>query len=1115
MSLDNVYLGQEPVSFPNQQWFQSVSWYQALTLPERIASLRANQSQMLQVKVNTNLAQRRMQRWQSQPPFTANSLFAQRLVIDGVNEDEFFNLLGESIEAVRNRQSSIPQWLQEIACAFSSPANSNAISCLNGLHEHDLSGFLYAIEPLVQRGIDRLHAGIQTLIQNYSNPPFNPQTIEGMLFAKVPNQLLRILSGTMVLELNVARLQNLLLGETPKERFHSFVQLLRQHNMALKLLNEYPVLARQITVCIEQWVASSLDFLQHLCADWHNICTTFNANQDPGKLVALDSSLSDGHRGGRSVIIAKFELGLQVVYKPKSLAVDVHFQALLSWLNQRGEHPSFRILKVLNRGTYGWVEFVDPENCNSVEEIERFYKRQGNYLALLHALSATDFHFENLVAAGEHPVLLDLEALFHPRFNTTVAQQADELAREIMAESVLRVGLLPQFLWVDAESEGVDLSGLGAVTGQLTPIGVPHWEGIGTDEMRFTRKRTAIRGANNCPKLHGTEVNVLDYTDSLIAGFIQMYRLLCKYREALLADNSPLASFTEDEVRVILRSTHTYTVLRHESFHPDVLRNALDRERLFDRLWLDVEHRPYLAKVIASERNDLQNFDIPIFTTRPYSRDLWNSVGERIANFFDESGLALVQRRIQQLSEEDLQQQLWFIRASLSKLAVDADQVSSRTVVPLPELAKQGAAEHERLLNAACAVGQRLQALALGKEGEVSWIGFTLAANSRWSLTPLKIDLYDGLPGITLFLAYLGAVTQERSYTALAQTTLSTIQRYLQHNPSLLSSIGAFSGWGGIIYLLTHLAKLWNQPELLRQAESIVKVLPALIENDEHLDIIGGAAGCLASLISLYRCNPSKEILAVAIQCGDRLVQCAKPQTKGLAWFSSLGDKQPLTGFSHGAAGIAWTLLELAALTNRERFRTTALAAIAYEQSLFSQKKGNWPDLREFKSVIEGRPAFQIAWCHGAPGIGLARLRSLRWVDNPSIRAEINAALATTLAHGFGKNHSLCHGDLGNLELLLQASHIHILKHDELARFNRITAGILDSIQQHGWIGGIPSGVESPGLMTGLAGIGYQLLRLAAPEIVPSVLLLDPPPVTSGNSSPNAQLQQNSASKGN
>jgi lantibiotic modifying enzyme len=52
---------------------------------------------------------------------------------------------------------------------------------------------------------------------------------------------------------------------------------------------------------------------------------------------------------------------------------------------------------------------------------------------------------------------------------------------------------------------------------------------------------------------------------------------------------------------------------------------------------------------------------------------------------------------------------------------------------------------------------------------------------------------------------------------------------------------------------------------------------------------------------------------------------------------------------------------------------------------------------------------------------------------------------------------------------------------------------ILENIERDGWQCGNPLGVETPGLMTGIAGIGYGLLRLADPDRVPSVLTLQPP----------------------
>jgi lantibiotic modifying enzyme len=132
------------------------------------------------------------------------------------------------------------------------------------------------------------------------------------------------------------------------------------------------------------------------------------------------------------------------------------------------------------------------------------------------------------------------------------------------------------------------------------------------------------------------------------------------------------------------------------------------------------------------------------------------------------------------------------------------------------------------------------------------------------------------------------------------------------------------------------------------------------------------------------------------------------------------------------------------------------------------------------------------AWCHGAAGVGLARLGTLDLLDEDTVQSEIAVALETTLARGFGKNHSLCHGDLGNVDLFLRAAkQLNDPSLEEKAY--RLAGGILASRAQGGWRLGMPRGAEPPGLMIGLAGVGYGLLRLAAPERVPYVLLLEGP----------------------
>jgi lantibiotic modifying enzyme len=81
---------------------------------------------------------------------------------------------------------------------------------------------------------------------------------------------------------------------------------------------------------------------------------------------------------------------------------------------------------------------------------------------------------------------------------------------------------------------------------------------------------------------------------------------------------------------------------------------------------------------------------------------------------------------------------------------------------------------------------------------------------------------------------------------------------------------------------------------------------------------------------------------------------------------------------------------------------------------------------------------------------------------------------------------------LGNLELVLAAA--QTWPGSSWAKEAQFLAGaILNSIRRDGWLCGNPLAVESPGLMTGLAGIGYGLLRCAEPSRVPSVLSLAPP----------------------
>jgi len=200
-----------------------------------------------------------------------------------------------------------------------------------------------------------------------------------------------------------------------------------------------------------------------------------------------------------------------------------------------------------------------------------------------------------------------------------------------------------------------------------------------------------------------------------------------------------------------------------------------------------------------------------------------------------------------------------------------------------------------------------------------------------------------------------------------------------------------------------------------------------------------------------------------------------------------------LLGLSHGASGMALALATAGQVLRCSGYVDAAFDAIRYERGALDRARLNWPDFR----LLDGRgsgdiPPVMWSWCHGAPGIGLARLVALGIRDDAPALEDLELALDSTARSGFDGNDSLCHGDLGNLDLLVTAR-ARGYDGSWVGALAEQSARLVQRLARGEWRCGIPGAVETPGLMTGLAGIGYGLLRLADPFRVPSLLCLEPP----------------------
>ncbi|HXL23523.1 MAG TPA: type 2 lanthipeptide synthetase LanM [Candidatus Dormibacteraeota bacterium] len=406
-------------------------------------------------------------------------------------------------------------------------------------------------------------------------------------------------------------------------------------------------------------------------------------------------------------------------------------------------------------------------------------------------------------------------------------------------------------------------------------------------------------------------------------------------------------------------------------------------------------------------------------------------------------------------------------------------------------------------LNTAASIGARLCRDALWDGARCNWMGDSMEFESNaWTVVHRVFgpELYNGTSGIALFLGQLYRATGEKPFkTAAIGAALQAASR--AGGIPEASRAGFYSGQTGIAYVLSELADLFDRDDLLEAAFSLIEGLQPLKLDAHLLDVISGSAGAIPAFLRFYRKYTKEVFLQLAVRHGEHLLKTANQHDEGSSWTTIAMPGQPdLLGFSHGTAGIGWALTELHHSIQDRRYREAARAAFRYERHHFSAQHENWPDLRSLQTVQPGQkaePSYAVAWCHGAPGIGLSRLRCFQLTGDPELRREAEAAIRTTMKaldpglYGGQANFSLCHGLGGNAELLLYGAEV-LNRKDWAAAAQHLG---LQGIQMYEknrmpWPCGVLGGGETPNLLLGLAGIGHFYLRLHDAAAYPSVLIV-------------------------
>jgi len=422
-----------------------------------------------------------------------------------------------------------------------------------------------------------------------------------------------------------------------------------------------------------------------------------------------------------------------------------------------------------------------------------------------------------------------------------------------------------------------------------------------------------------------------------------------------------------------------------------------------------------------------------------------------------------------------------------------------------------GQKKKQTYLVEAIRIGDELLSLAEYDGDGVSWK--TYSPDKEGNLAFGKTgNLYSGSSGIALFFIELYKQTHKDQYKETAVRAISWADKYYQTNPTTDYSL--YCGQMGVSYAFLKLFQTTTDPFYLEKALTIAKSCSALLKapflND---DIITGTSGTILGLLHLHAAAPNERwLLEIIDQHVEGLINRVQHGPAGLFWGRSGDIIKGLCGFAHGSSGIGYVFLELGDYFQDGSYYWLAEQAFMYETHYYKEEIKNWPDFicisdanysNYKKELLSGNNANFLyknnemnAWCHGASGIGLSRLRAFELLQKKIYIHEVKNVIEKIVLTDLRSNSSissftLCHGSCGNAELLIES--YTVLGNDKLLA---MAYDIADKALRHKtenkiYLSGYPFlKTEELSLFSGIAGIGYFYLRLIDPQNVPSILSL-------------------------
>lgn len=768
-------------------------------------------------------------------------------------------------------------------------------------------------------------------------------------------------------------------------------------------------------------------------------------------------SLFEGDlHAGNCVSSVLFLNGTKLYYKPRGAANEKFIMSIISALDKMGLSIQIGIPAFIDRENYSWHFQVKPCDMKNSDSINEYYYNLGKIQALLYLLGAQDIIPDNLIVIGNCPYIIDCESVVSKKFKHLDSTKISAY----LQSSVLETGILPDWMFNGAN----DRSQISSVLFEFddSNFHLPKKEGKSYPITAETLQDLEKGFTDACNFMRAHKLDLLSYIYSYDFNFMRS--------------------------RVLLHPTVIYSYILTEMVTPPYLHGSKNIEELIEPIIRKESYGLLSIPLIHSVASQIEKGDIPYYFMYLNKNSLYTLPNDIVVDDWipvESKGATIIAEKLSALSSKVQEEQLCMIDESVNFFldVIGVSDTNKKRILPVGK----DSIDRNVLWQAIERIEKEIRKRMIQIDNEIGFVCRTRNVyDGKFQVCLMNDSLYDGLLGVCLFYLTLFTYSHEQQHEKIALG----IFRQLCENRDVAHigvkkneiAISPLSGIMGLLYIMETFPKLYNTSIY----QSIVKEVKELIPITTQFDYMSGLAGVI---LFTTQCKLMKETdkLIILKASGERLLQLAKNINGKMYWTYTDGNKivgekeLNLGGFAHGSSSTATAMFLLYKQFGEIRYLEAFKHSLLHDRSFYSDKIQGWIDGRNTSYEEDCG-----SWCHGATGIALSRLiLASEGFSDKIMMKELNVAIKQ-VEKRIGYNLSVCHGSMGNLEIL----HLLSMRNDTKA-LKWVNSIAIEISKGQDVICGDDNRNSQVGLFMGFAGIGYQLLKFYDWNKVPSILCLE------------------------